>query len=122
MIKRIVLTAVVVAACAALAGARSAVSAVALLKDGSIVKGEFLTDKVKGQTIFAKELVLDADIVKNVNFTSTNGEAKVELTCGDHFGMTIINPSFTIRSLLGELKIPCGNIRSVSLSKRPVLE
>lgn len=120
MIKRIVLTAVVVAACAALAGARPVVSVTALLKDGSTVKGEFLTDKVKGTTIFAKELVLDAGIVKNINFTGTNGEAKVELACGDHFGMTIINPSFTIKSLLGELKIPCGNIRSVSLSKRPV--
>ena len=120
MIRRIVLTAVAVAACAALAGARPAVSAVAVLKDGSTVKGEFLTDKVKGSTIFAKELVLDAGIVKNVNFTSTNGESKVELACGDRFGMTIINPSFTIKSLLGELKIPCGSIRSVFLSKRPV--
>ena len=120
MIKRIVLMAVVVAAFTALAGARPVVSATALLKDGSTVKGEFLTDKVKGPTIFAKELVLDASIVKNVNFLGTNGEAKVELACGDRFGMTIINPSFTIKSLLGELKIPCGSIRSVFLSKRPV--
>ena len=119
MIKRIVLTAVVVAACAALAGARPAVSVTALLKDGSTVKGEFLTDKVKGPTIFAKELVLDASIVKTVNFTGTNGAAKVELACGDRFGMMIINPSFAVKSLLGELKIPCGKIRSVSLSKRP---
>lgn len=120
MIKRVVLTAVIVVAFTALAGQGLAVSATALLKDGSTVKGEFLTDKVKGVTIFAKELVLDVGIVKNINFTSTNGEAKVELTCGDRFGMTIINPSFTINSLLGELKIPCGNIRSVSLSERPV--
>ena len=120
MIKRIVLTAVIVTACAALAGAKSVVSATALLKDGSTVKGEFLTDKVKGTTIFAKELVLDAAIVKTINFTSTNGEAKVDLACGDRFGMTIINPSFAIKSLLGELKIPCGNIRSVSLSKKTV--
>lgn len=119
MIKRIVLTAVFVVACAALAGAGPSVSAVALLKDGSTVKGEFLTDKVKGPTIFAKELVLDASIVKTVNFTGTNGAAKVELACGDRFGMTIINPSFAVKSLLGELKIPCGKIRSVSLSKRP---
>ena len=120
MFKRMVLTTVVVVACAALAGAKSAVSATALLKDGSTVKGEFLTDKVKGSTIFAKELVLDAGIVKAVNFTCTNGESKVELACGDRFGMTIISPSFTIKSLLGELKIPCGNICSISFSKRPI--
>ena len=59
MFKRMVLTTVVVVACVALAGARPAVSVTALLKDGSTVKGEFLTDKVKGTTIFAKELVLD---------------------------------------------------------------
>ena len=121
MIKRIVLTVVFVVAFTVLAGARPAMSAVALLKDGSTVKGEFLTVKVKGTTIFAKELVLDADIVKTVNFVGTNGEAKVELACGDRFAMAIINPSFTIKSLLGELKIPCGNIRSVSLSKRSVV-
>lgn len=96
-----------------------AVSATVLLKDDSTVKGEFMTDKVKGTTLFTKELVLDAAIVKSVKFVGTNGEAKVELSNGDRFGMSIVNPSFTIKSLLGELKIPCGNIRSISLSKRP---
>ena len=41
MIKRMILTAVVVAAFTALAGQGLAVSATALLKDGSTVKGDF---------------------------------------------------------------------------------
>ena len=118
MVKRFVLVSVAVTSFMVLADAKQTVSATASLKDGSTVKGEFLTDKVEGTTFFSKELVLDAAIVKAVVFTGTSGAAKVELSNGDRFGMSIVNPSFTIKSLLGELKIPCGNIRSISLSKR----
>lgn len=120
MIKRFAFVSIAVLAFTALAEAKPAISAMALLKDGSTVKGEFKTDKVKGATLFAKDLVLDATIVRSVNFTGTNGEAKVELSNGDRFGMAIANPSFTIKSLLGELNVPCGSFRSFSLSRSPL--
>ncbi len=120
MIKRFACVSIAVLAFTMLAESKPAVSATALLKDGSTVKGEFKTDKVKGTTLFAKDLVLDTSIVRAVNFTGTNGEAKVELSNGDRFGMAIANPSFTIKSLLGELNVPCGSFRSFSLSRIPV--
>jgi len=120
MAKLMALAAVAVAAFAALAGALPAVSVTASLKDGSTVKGEFLTDKVKGSTLFSKDLALEPSIVHTVNFTDTNGESRVELSSGDRFGMTVINPSFTIKSILGELKISRGNVRSLAFSNRPV--
>lgn len=120
MFKQITLVTVAVIAFMALSGAMPAVSVTVSLKDGSTVKGEFLTDNVKGGTFFAKDLALEPSIVQTVNFTGTNGESKVELSSGDRFGMTIVNPSFTIKSLLGELKIPRGNVRSIILSKRGV--
>ena len=120
MIKRIVLVVVVLTSFIVLADTMQAVSAMVSLKDGSTVKGDFLTDKVKGTTLFARELVLDAAIVKNIAFIGTNGAAKVELSNGDCFSVSIVNPSFTIKSLLGELKIPLGNVRSISLSKKRV--
>ena len=120
LVKRIVWMAVVATAFMTLADAKQTVSATASLKDGSTVKGTFLTDKVEGVTFFAKNLSLDAAIVKTVVFTGTNGMAKVELSNGDRFGMTIANSFFAIRSILGELKIPCGNILSIGFSKRPV--
>ena len=92
------------------------VSAMAVLKDGSAVKGKFLTDKVEGTTLFAKNLSLDVALVRTLNFTNTNGEAKVELSNGDRFGMTIVNPSFVVKSLLGELNIQRRNFRSISFS------
>lgn len=115
MIKRIALAAVVAAVFTTLAGASPAMSAMVLLKDGSTVKGEFITDKVEGATLFARGLTLDVAIVKAVNFIGTNGEARVELSNGDRFRMTVANTFFTIKSLLGELKIPCVNVRSISL-------
>lgn len=121
MIKRFAFMSIAALAITALAEAKPALSATALLKDGSTVKGEFKTDKVKGATLFAKELALDAAIIRAVNFIGTNGEAKVELSNGDSIGMKIVNPSFTIRSLLGELNIPCGSIRSFSLSRSSVV-
>ena len=120
MIKRMVWVIAAAISSIALADPKQVVSATASLKDGSTVKGDFLTDKMKGTTLFAKELVLDAAIVKAVNFVGTNGSAKVELSNGDRFSMSIVNPSFTIKSLLGELKIPCGSICSISFSRRLV--
>ena len=92
------------------------VTANATLKDGSTVKGEFLTQKITGSTVFANQLALDPTIIKLFTFTSTNGEAKVSLVNGDAFAMTVANDTFAIKSLLGDLKIPRANFRALSLS------
>ena len=107
-----------VCALAAFADAKPTVSVTATLKDGSSVRGDFLTKDITGATLFAKNLVLAPSIVKTVNFTSTNGEAKVELSNGDRFAMTVSNDAFAVRSILGDLKIPRASLRAMSLSAR----
>ena len=92
------------------------VSANATLKDGSTVKGEFLTQKITGFTVFANQLALDPTIIKSFTFTSTNGEAKVSLVNGDAFAMNISNAGFKIKSILGDLEIPRANFHAISLS------
>ncbi len=92
------------------------VTANATLKDGSTVKGEFLTQKITGSTVFANQLALDPAIIKSFTFTSTNGEAKVSLVNGDAFVMTVANDAFAIKSLLGNLEIPRTNFRSLTFS------
>ena len=92
------------------------VTANATLKDGSTVKGEFLTQKITGSTVFANQLALDPTIIKSFTFTSTNGEAKVSLVNGDAFAMTVANDTFAIKSLLGDLEIPRTNLRSLTFS------
>jgi hypothetical protein len=96
------------------------ISANAMLKDGSSVKGEFCTERVTGSTIFAEKLDLDPAVVKSLAFTGTNGETKVELKNGDKFAMTVANESFEIKSLLGDLNIPRANFRALLLSARKV--
>ena len=93
----------------------------ALLKDGSTVKGAIETEHISGSTLFTDELALDPVIVKSIAFAGTNGEAKVELTNGDKFTMTVANESFKINSLLGELNIPRTNFRSTTLTQRKIL-
>ena len=92
------------------------VTANATLKDGSTVKGEFLTQKITGSTVFANQLALDPTIIKSFTFTSTNGEANVSLVNGDTFAMTVANDAFAIKSLLGDLEIPRTNLRSLTFS------
>ena len=92
------------------------VSANATLKDGSTVKGEFLTQKKTGFTVFANQLALDPTIINSLTFTGTNGEAKVTLVNGDAFAMNVSNADFKIKSLLGDLEIPRTNFRAISLS------
>ncbi len=94
------------------------VSADARLKDGSTVKGEFLTKDICGSTLFAPELKLDSGNVKSVAFSGTNGEAKVELSNSDKFAMKVSNASFAIKSLLGDLNIPRESVRSIELHKK----
>lgn len=94
------------------------VSATASLRDGSSVKGEFHAPRIAGSTVFMEKLELNPAIVKSLIFSGTNGEAKVELLNGDAFAMTIVNESFAIKSILGELSIPRRNFRSIFLAAR----
>ena len=117
--KRIAMTmATAAAAFIVLAEEIPVVSATASLRDGSMVKGEFLTDAINGATAFSKKLSISPSIVRSINFTGTNGESKVELVNSDRFAMTVANDSFAVRSMLGDLKIPRANFRTISLSAR----
>lgn len=117
--KRIAMTmATAVAAFVAVADGVPIVSATVSLRDGSMVKGEFLTAAINGATVFSKKLSLAPSIVRSINFTGTNGESKVELVNSDRFSMTVANDSFAVRSMLGDLKIPRASFRSISLSSR----
>lgn len=111
-------TIVCVCAFAAFADTMKIVNVAASLKDGSSVRGDFLSKDITGATLFKKNLVLAPSIVKSVNFTGTNGEAKVELSNGDRFAMRITNDAFAVRSILGDLKIPRASLRAMSLSAR----
>ena len=103
------------------ADTRYIVSTKATLTDGSTVKGEFCTKRIVGSTVFIEELQLDPVLVKSLAFTGTNGESKAELKNGDKFAMTVANESFAIKSILGDLAIPCANFRTLSLSARKVM-
>lgn len=100
--------------CAAQLGA--ATTATLSLKDGSTLKGEFKAERIDCSAAFAKEMPLDPSIVKSLTFAGTNGEAKVVLSNGDRLTITVSNPDFPVSSVLGELKIPLANIRSMNLS------
>ncbi|MBQ2624116.1 MAG: hypothetical protein IJG18_03370 [Kiritimatiellae bacterium] len=97
---------------------KTIVTASAALKDGSTVKGEFLTQKITGSTIFLKKLALDPSIVKSISFPGTNNAAKIELENGDKFTMKVHNKAFPFASILGELNVQRKNIRSLTLTKR----
>ena len=75
----------------------------ASLKDGSTLKGEFLTRQITGSTTFMEKLALEPTIINSLTFTGTNGESKVSLSNGDAFAMRISNNSFKLKSLIGPL-------------------
>ena len=110
--------AIAVTAITTLTAAKTAVTVTASLRDGSTVKGDFLTKKITGATLFEKNLALAPSLVRAINFTGTNGESKVELSNGDHFAMAVSNDAFAVRSLLGNLKVPRTKLRSLTLASR----
>ncbi|MBO7687600.1 MAG: LamG domain-containing protein [Kiritimatiellae bacterium] len=90
--------------------------ATASLKDGSTLKGEFLTKQITGSTAFMEKLALEPTIIKSLVFTGTNGESKVSLCNGDSFAMKISNNIFKLKSLIGNLEIPRTSFRSLTFS------
>ena len=97
---------------------RTVAGATVTLKDGSVLKGELLSQKIVGNAIFRSDLALPVDIVKSVAFKGKGGEAKVELVNKDAFTMTIVDKSYKVKSTLGDLDVPCASIRQLSLSSR----
>ena len=97
---------------------KTTVNATALLKDGSTVKGEFLTTGITGSTIFCDKLTLEPDIVKSLTFPSTNDAAHIELVNGDRFTIKVQDPAFVLNSMLGELTIPRKGLQSLALAQR----
>lgn len=97
--------------------AEPVITADARLKDGSTIKGEFVTKSIEGSTLFAPKLSLDPATIRSLSFTGTNGEAKVELTNSDRFAIKVANDKFALYSLLGDLAIPRANFRSIAFSK-----
>lgn len=98
--------------------AKPAINANAKLKDGSNIKGEFLTKRVVGTTLFTTNISLNPKTIKTLTFLNTNGEANVELVNSDKFSMKVANEKFAIKSLLGELKLPRASLESISFSKK----
>lgn len=90
------------------------------LRDGSVIKGTLLTDEITGVALFDDDLELPAKIVKSVEFTSTNRDAKVTLVNGDHLKLKVKTDSFKLDSSLGKLTVMSDNFRSISLSTRKV--
>lgn len=97
---------------------RTVAGATVTLKDGSVLKGELLSQEIVGNAIFRSDLALPVDIVKSVAFKGNGGEAKVELVNKDAFTMTIVDKSYKVKSTLGDLDVPCASIRQLSLSSR----
>ncbi len=95
----------------------SLTTATASLKDGSTIKGEFSAEKINGSTVFAKNLSLNAEIVKSLSFTGKKNESKVVLTNGDEFKFAVADKTFKMNTSLGELDIPRKNIRTLTFSK-----
>lgn len=84
------------------------------LCDGTTVKGELLTKAFEGSTVFADALSLGPSLVRRIDFSPAT--PKVELVNGDQFAMNVSNVEISVRSLLGELKVPRGSIRQLKIS------
>lgn len=98
-----------------MADGETGVSATATLADGSTVKGDLLEKNLNGSALFADTLSLAPAIVRGVVFSGTNGEAKVTLSNGDILSMRVANETFAMKSMIGDIKIKRGNLRSLTL-------
>jgi len=112
--KKILLSAIAISSMATLADA--AIDCNMRLSDGSTIKGELLTDKLVGETIFAPSLELAPNIIKSVTLRGTNGVAALELANSDKLTMTLATEEFRLKSIIGEFNVPRSNVRSMTLA------
>lgn len=110
-----IITAISAFACA-IALAETAIDCNMRLSDGSAIKGELLTEKIVGETIFAPSLELAPEIVKSITLKGTNGVAALELTNSDKLTMTLSTEAFRLKSIIGEFVVPKANVRSLTLA------
>ena len=90
------------------------VQATLAIRDGSLLKTEFLSKAVSGRTAFTDELTLHSVNLRSVTFDGTNGTAKIELINNDRFSMQIADETFKVRSSLGEFNVPRSGIQSLT--------
>ncbi len=95
------------------------ISTTATLKDGSVLKAEFLNEAVNGSTIFAQNLELRPELIQNLTFKGTNGEARATLSNADTFAITISDKAYSIKTALGDLDVPVCNLRALTFKKGP---
>lgn len=115
--KKILLSAIAIGSMATLADA--AIDCNMRLSDGSAIKGELLTEKLVGETIFAPSLELAPDIVKSVTLRGTNGVAALELANSDKLTMTLATEAFRLKSIIGVFDVPRANVKALTLTTRP---
>lgn len=94
------------------------ISAVAILKDGSTVKGNLISKDFSVSTVFNDSLRFQSDIVKTIVFEGTSACARVTLINGDRLTVDFNTDKLEIDSMLGALKINRGLIRTLTLSRR----
>lgn len=90
------------------------VNATASLKDGTVLKAEFLSENFIGSTLFAEKLTLRPELVRFVTFGS-DGKSNITLTNDDSFAISLLDPSYKLSSSLGVLDVSRENIKTLSL-------
>lgn len=91
-------------------------SVTATLQDGSVVKGELITEKVTGQTVFLEQVDLQSQSIKEISF-SKKDTAKITLTNGDCFAFTPITKSLNVTTVLGNLSVPFESLKAVKFAR-----
>lgn len=92
-------------------------SATAVLRDGSSIKGQLLTPTIKAAAIFDDSLEFSCASVKSLQFSDTNGTAKATLVNGDTLSLSVATPSFDLDSALGHLAIARDKLNRLAITK-----
>lgn len=110
---RAVSTALALVACLTTLADTTSVSA--SLRDGSVIKGNLVTETIAGKTIFLEQISFPSPIIKEIVF-SKKSPAKITLTNSDCFAFTPITKSLDVTTVLGNLSIPTDEIRIAEFS------
>ena len=85
------------------------------LNDGSSIRGEFNSEWIRGNTLFAEDLKIDPKIIQSVSLSDANGSATVVLTNKDQFAIKISEQSYRLLSAIGPLEIPLSKIKNIKI-------